>query len=500
MNRPTYIISASACRHSNLRFLLIACCALLHPCLIGMIWAGSELDDVLSGFDDSTPNIEAKESDDVGDMDGLLDGFDDADEVEEVELSAAESSRTTFPSWLDPFGSFSIMGTWNFAHDAPDEGDADFRDLSMLRTTGALGVDVDMGSWQARISGHAFYDAAYSIQGRDQYTTDLLDDYEQEYEFDEVYLEGSLLSNMDLKIGRQIVVWGKADNLRVTDILNPLDNRIRGMVDIKYKRLPVTMSKLDYYTGPWNISTIVINEVRFDKNPVYNSDFYPGDTAAVTEIEPNDFDLDTQQYAMAVNGIFSGWDLSFYQAWVYDSRAHLTEENGTFTREHNRVSMSGMTGNIAFGNWLLKGESAFWADLEYGGAPDESFERLDLMTGVEYTGFTETVLSIEFVNRHIIDFDERLESSPDYQEQDIQQTALMFSRDFANDTNQIKLICSIFGTFGDGGAFERLQFTHDINDSMSLTTGVILYQSGDMQAFSQIEDNDRLFLEYVYSF
>ena len=469
----------------------------LAPLYSGTAWADDDLEDILSGFDETVPVAEPGDTDITDDMSGILDGFDDIQETAVVET---ETNSPIMPPWLEPFGSISLMGTWNFAHDAPATGDADFRDLSMLRTTVALGVDINMGSWQARVSGHVFYDAAYSIQGSEQYTDALLDDYEQELEFDEVYIAGSLSNNIDVKIGRQVVVWGKADNVRVTDILNPLDNRTWGLVDIKYKRLPVTMSKFDYYTGPWNLSTIVINEVRFSKDPVYNSDFYPGNSAAVTEIEPTNFSLDTQQYALAINGIFNGWDLSFYQAWVYDNRAHLVYENNTYTLEHNRVSMTGMSGNIAFGNWLLKGEGAWWNGLEYGAVPDETFNRIDLMAGVEYTGFSETMISLEFVNRHIEDFDILLESSPDYTEEDIQQTAFMISRDFFNDTTQVKLLCTLFGNLGDGGAFERVQVEHDLNDHVTLTGGVIVYQSGDMMAFSDIGDNDRIFFEYLYSF
>ena len=467
------------------------------PLYSGTAWGDDNLEDILSGFDEPPPAEEPEDTDITDDMSDVLDGFD---EIQGTATDGPEASSPIMPPWLEPFGSISIMGTWNFAHDAPAAGDADYRDLSMLRTTVALGADIDIGVWRARISGHGFYDAAYSIEGSEQYSDTLLDDYEQELEFDEVYIEGSLSNNIDIKIGRQVVVWGKADNLRVTDILNPLDNRFLGLVDIKYKRLPVTMSKFDYYTGPWNLSGIVINEVRFSKDPVYNSDFYPGDSPAVTEIEPTSFSLDTQQYAVAINGIFNGWDLSFYQAWVYDSRAHLTEEDGTYVREHNRVSMTGMTGNIGFGNWLFKGEGAWWNGLEYGAVPDETFNRIDLMAGVEYTGFSETMISVEFVNRHIGNFDKLLETAPDYTEENIQQTALMISRDFFNDTTQVKLLCTLFGNLGEGGAFERLQVEHDLNDHVTLTGGVIVYQSGDMMAFSDIGDNDRIFLEYLYSF
>ncbi|PHR27752.1 MAG: hypothetical protein COA36_08765 [Desulfotalea sp.] len=475
--------------------VLFATGFIISPLYAGSALADTDLQDVLSGFDTTLPV--ALDDVDVSDgINAILDGFDGPLGTEPDNINEPPAPL----QWLDPFGSLSIMGTWNFAHDTPSEGEADFRNLSMLRTTGALGVDIDLNSWQLRISGHGFYDAAYSIQGREQYTDDMLDDYGQEWEFDELNLAGDLTDDLDIKIGRQIVVWGKADNLRVTDILNPLDNRILGMVDIKYKRLPVAMSKLDYYSGPWNVSVIVINEVRFDKIPVYNSDFYPGNGPAVSDVEPTNFALDTQQYAMAVNGIFSGWDLSFYQAWVYDGRPHLTLKDSTPVREHNRVSMSGMTGNIAFGNWLFKGEGAWWNGLKYGAVSAKNFNRIDLMAGVEYTGFSETMLSLEFVNRHIIHYNQQLASPPDLTEQDVQQTVLMVSRDFFNDRTQAKLLCSFFDTTGDGGAFERLQLEHELSDAVSITGGIIFYQSGDLQAFSDLGGNDRIFLEYVYSF
>jgi hypothetical protein len=456
--------------------------------------ANDGLDDILSGFDESTP-ADVEVSDELNDV---LSGFDGPQNNQQNEMDGV---AVIAPEWMDLFGSITLAGSWNYAHDPPVPGKADFRGLSMLRTTGALGGDIALASWRARISGHGFYDAGFSIQGRDQYTGRLLDEYEQELEFDELYLAGSLTRNLDLKIGRQVVVWGKSDNLRVTDVLNPMDNRLPGMVDIKYRRLPVTMTKFDYYKGAWNLSGIVINEIRFDQTPVYNSDFFPGKSPLPPERKPTNFTFDTQQYGLALNGIFNGWDLSLYQAWVYDNRAHLSTDNmGSPIRIHNRAAMTGVTGNVASGNWLLKGEAAWWQGLEFAGVPEQNFDRIDLMAGIEYTGFSETMLSLEFVNRHLVDFQDRLRLSPDFAQEDLQQTALMFSRDFANDTIELKILCSIFGVHGEDGAFERLQLEYDVNDHTTLTGGIVFYQSGDQIAFSDVEKNDRVFLEYSYAF
>jgi hypothetical protein len=458
------------------------------------VQAAGELDEVLSGFEEP---VEQPAQETVDDLGGVLSGFDEPERGTSSETAGTEKTSL---EWLDLFGSLTFGASWSFAHEAPAAGNPDYRGLSMLRTTGALGADIDIGSWRVRASGHGFHDAAWAIGDRDLYTNDFLNEYENELEFDDLYLSGSLTDSLDLKIGRQVVVWGKADNVRVTDVLNPLDNRTPGMVDIKYRRLPVTMTRLDYYLGDWNLSGLVLHEIRFDKNPVYNGEFFPGGSPSPPEREPTNFSTDTQQYGLALNGIFSGWDLSVYQAWVYDARSHIVMDDGLPVRVHNRVSMTGMTGNVAFGNWLFKGEGAWWQGLEYGAVPEEDFQRLDLMVGIEYTGFSETMLSMEIVNRHIFDFDDRLAASPDFAGEDLLQTALMLTRDFLNDTLQLKILCTIFGGHGEDGAFERFQLEYDYTDHVTLTGGVLLYQSGDQIGFSDVEDSDRIFFEFSYAF
>lgn len=460
--------------------------------------AGTEdnMDEVLSGFDKPAEVPGGAEEENSLVTDDLLSGFDD----QETTVPQATQGNI-LPEWIELFGSLSFGASWNYTQDAPKNNTPDYRGFSMLRTTGALGADITLGSWQARISGHGFYDAAWATGDRNLYTKAFLDQYEDELEFDDLYLAGSITDALDLKIGRQVVVWGKADNVRVTDVLNPLDNRTPGMVDIKYRRLPVTMTRIDYYFSDWNLSTIMLHEIRFDKIPVFNGAFFPGTAPPPGEVQPTNFSMDTQQYGLALNGIFSGWDLSLYQAWVYDNRSHLSSDNNQpVVLIHNRVSMTGLTGNVAMGNWLIKGEGAWWNGLEYSAVPDTDFSRIDLMIGLEYTGFSETMLSLEMVNRHILDFDSRLATAPDYAQEDTLQTALMLTRDFLNDTLQFKVICTVFGGHGEDGAFERIQLEYDATDHITLTGGFMLYQAGDMAGMQTIEDSDRLYLELSYAF
>ncbi|MBU0485978.1 MAG: DUF1302 domain-containing protein [Proteobacteria bacterium] len=456
---------------------------------------GSDLDDILEGFDQPT-EIPRTDSE----LDEAISGFATPQNgPDKSSVLPGEDSPFPMQSRLKISGGLTMGASYNFAHSQPLPGETDYRGLSRCRS--ALDLDADLTlpkKWQARIGGKVFYDFAYSIKGRDEYTAEVLKNYEDEIEFTEVYLQGALLKNLDLKAGRQIVVWGKSDNIRVTDLLNPLDNREPGVVDIRDLRLPVTMTKLDYYHGAWNISALMIHENRFNKDPVFGNDFYPGTTPAPVE-EKLSTGIDHQEYGLAANGIFEGWDLSFYGASLYDDQPHREITPTGVKLRHSRISMAGSAVNIALGNWLLKAEAAWLSGLEYSVDVGPK-SRLDILIGTEYTGFNETVISLELANRHIFDFDQQLEQAPVYGQEDELQYVLRLSHDFYHDTLQLTALLSSFGLTGDDGAFQRLNIKYNWSDAIAITTGIINYQNGNKTLFKNIEDNDRLFAEVRYSF
>lgn len=449
-----------------------------------------ELEELFTGFEtEEQPSTDTE-------IDDLLGGFDQSDEV----VSEKQQKEPVLPEWLELQGSLNLQSTVNFGHNRPEPDTPDYRGLSMFRTIAEVIYGVSFSGWQARLGATAFYDMAYHFNGqRDSYTSEYLEQYEKEFEIQEAYFQGSLSGNLDLKVGRQIVVWGRSDNIRVSDILNPLDRRWPGMVDIRFLRLPVTMSRLDYYVAEWNLSTILIHEPRFDKLPVYNGEFYPFPMVAPPVDEP-DARIDNQQLGLAVNGIFSGWDISFYAASVFDkSRYTETDPAGMTVRKHQRVFMSGLAANLALGNWLLKTEAAYWDGLKFSTVSEEK-SRLDVLAGLEYTGFADTNISFELADRHLFDFDPRMKQLPDGQQEDWQQFALRYTGDFMNDTVHLTVLVSSYGFLGADGGFERLQLEYDFSDSLSLTCGLVFYESGDFPAFREIGDSDRFLLELEYRF
>ncbi|MCP4693277.1 MAG: DUF1302 domain-containing protein [Desulfobacterales bacterium] len=477
--------------------------------------SGDEMDPVVEGSDETAPPADPSGVDDVMDgfdepgdaaadagddeTDAALDGFDEpAESTEETEKTAWPD----LPGWVELDGSLKLTSSYSLkSHRAPP-WEIDLQGLSTLRTEANLEADFKLpASWRARIAGRAFYDWVYRIRGRDNFTDDLLDESESEAEFGEVYILGSPLGSLDLKVGRQIVVWGVSESLRIVDVANSLDQREPGMVDIEYMRLPAAMTRLDYFPdNHWSITGLMIHEVRFNKEPPFGSDYYPGAFPPPKEDAP-DFSLENQQYAVAATGRFSGWDLSFHGAYYFNDAWHL-EPTGPyeFRRRHARLTMVGATMDVVLGNWILKAETGWFHGLKFSNLPGEKKSRFDLLVGVEYSGFDETTISLEALNRHLLDHEEILENAPDEIRENTVQTALRITRDFRHDTIHFTLVAMCSGVTAQYGAFERAEVEYEVTDAVSATLGVILYQGGDHTMIESIKNNDRVFFELEYSF
>lgn len=461
------------------------------------------LEDVLEGFDNKDNHSESLD---------VLEGFDETESPSESLEALSEFDKQPShlvtknqvkqdykPSSIQVNGWSKLVGIWNIAHPKPQQAQTDWRGLSRLRVELLAEARIKLPhSWQLFGSGKVFHDIAYELNGRTQYTNEVLDNYETEFELRELYFSGALNSSIDLKIGRQILVWGRSSNLRVTDVLNPLDMRELGLTDIEDLRLPVTMLRLDSYYEPWQLTVVAIPEKRFEKFPVFGHDFYAGQTRPPAEIKPDD-NLSNMEYAAALTGTFSGWDFSLYWAHVYDDKAHAhTQKDETTQLIHNRLKMFGGASNFAIGNTLLFAEIAHLSGLQFYQFPSEEFSRTDALIGVEYSGFHNTTLTVEAVSQHLHHFNSAEQQA--VAKKDSFQWVFRLNRTFLREQLSLTWFALFSGLKGQGGSVQRYQIDYDMASALSVSGGVVLYHGGTNQAFQDIANNDRLFFEIKYSF
>lgn len=441
-------------------------------------------------------------------MDDILGDFE-----EETEASSDEGERRVSdePKFWELDGDVLLDAAFRYAQRSPgppvpgQPGPPDYRGLSRLRTQLRLELDLELSdNWEARIAGRGFRDYAYANE-RSDYSDDVLDRYQHEIEFQELWLRGKLRKDLDIKLGRQIVVWGRSDNLRVLDVLNPLDNRVPGLVDIEDLRLPVTMSRVDYYKGPWSLTGIAVHESRFDERPVFNLDLVstlpPGFTRSPVDISRANGGGDTE-WAMALQGIFSGWDLSFHWARFFDDAGYLSAIAPPVARlDHSRLNLWGASTNIAFGNWLFKTEGAYLSGLEFFNSATEK-ARSDVMVGLEYSGINDMQFALEVANRHLHGYNSALGAFPDFQQRDRVEMAFRYSGDFRHQTVHVTLVALGFGWRLEDGSVYRGSVEYDVMDAFSVTGGVLVFEPGNgkQPLAAGLDRGDRVFFSAKYSF
>lgn len=489
---------------TTLLFIIVLLIGLGNP---GVILAQDTSDD--SGLEEALSGFEVEAS---AEEDDLLSGFDDEKDEngtdEEIESADEEESRER--TLLSFSGSAGLSASYSFSKEAPaDKTQADWSGLTKLRPYFSLTWDAKIGeNWKTRISGKAFYDLAYGMKDSETFSDEVLSELEKEAELREIYLEGSPFGNLDIKLGKQIVSWGVANSLRVVDVLNPTDDREFGMTDLEDIRLPINMTKLDYYIGDLKLEAVAVHEIKFNKSAPFGSDFNPS-TQNIIEVIPES-SAENTEYGLALIGTFSGWDASLHWAQYFDDTAHFKITKVTFIpglgavptleQRHSRLTMGGVTLSIPSGNFIWKAEAAKLQGMEFALVTDKTFSRTDVLVGSEYSGWSDTSLTLEFGVQHLNDFDVKLEESPGSQLEDRIATTVSFMQDYINQTLHLSLVGMMIGKSGQDGGLNRMSLEYDVMDAFSVAGGVMLYHTGDNAYFKNLNENDRIFFEVRYSF
>jgi hypothetical protein len=122
------------------------------------------------------------------------------------------------------------------------------------------------------------------------------------------------------------------------------------------------------------------------------------------------------------------------------------------------------------------------------------------MGGIEYYGFRNTSIAWEGGNLHIRNFESGMRNFPNYAQRNALESTLRVTRTFLHERLTVTLLGVVFGIKAQDGSTVRLSAEYELREALELSGGVLLYQSGDLVAFSDVGPNDRVFLGIKYSF
>jgi hypothetical protein len=274
-------------------------------------------------------------------------------------------------------------------------------------------------------------------------------------------------------------------------------------VDIEDLRLPVLMTRVDYYYQAWQFSVLAQHELRDPKEAAINSEYFPSSVLPIPsgfqfpDIASRSVQLDETLFSFAAEGRFSGWDLSLYAGRFQDSRWHFI--NGVTERAYGLFNLVGVSTNVMVNSWLLKAEIAVLNELKYNTVSEDK-ERIDLLLGFEYKGIRDTTISLEVADRYLVDYQPIMKNLPDFVDEHELQTALRVLYNFNHDRATLGYLGQYFGNTFEKGGFHRIWLEYELIQSVNITGGVIDYFGGDNPMLDAMKNNDKLFVEAKYFF
>ncbi len=176
----------------------------------------------------------------------------------------------------------------------------------------------------------------------------------------------------DLRIGKQFIVWGVLEGIRITDEINPLDFRELILPDLLDYRIPLWSARADLYVGDDTYEFVWIPDIKFHKPAPPGSEWELLQEIPNT-VRPKSYRLDTSEWGLRWSTTLSQTELSLSYFWTWDDfpvafrNARIDASiDPTFFPSYTRINMYGLTFSRPFGDGILKGELAYVPDKYFG--------------------------------------------------------------------------------------------------------------------------------------
>lgn len=364
----------------------------------------------------------------------------------------------------------------------------------------------------------------------------------------EFYLD-IYLDDLDMRIGRQFIIWGVFDGIRITDELNPLNFRELVLPDLLDYRVPLWSLKLDYYQqqGEWEL--VWIPDIQFHKPAPRGSEWeLLQEVSGVTQVAsggvqtgseyhttyPDTFTLGNSEYGVRYKTNISGMQLGFSYFYTWDDFPVIFRtirlDSVTvpeFFPTYTRINIFGTTLVKPLGETILKFEMAWIPDKYFGLERDVDLNNDGFLDGdgVLKLKHFRWGLGVDF-NWLGIDFSPAVTQWVifDYVKgliQDKYDTSLtLFARKPLPEDGVVLQLLAI-SLINMNELYLKPKVTFDISDHFKLSFGMDLFYGvrskfgvsaaggavtnltaieQSAQFFGNFHNNDRVFAEFKYNF
>lgn len=278
-------------------------------------------------------------------------------------------------------------------------------------------------SWRAEVSGRIRLDFEDQLEpGRartDSYSNlsrPLVIDDLGTFELRDFFIERRLKNGV-FRIGKQQIVWGKLDGIKVLDVLNPQNFREFILEDFSASRISLWSAYLDVTKSGWRGELALMPDntghavpprgAWFELTaPRYRYGADSGDAVPATVTRREGIGADTSAFALRLSRQFGAVELGAiaYSGMDHEPLGRITGANGEtiVERFYERRDLYGISAETAFGAFALRAEVASQPERTFNTRDPLALDtvKLDQLTagvGLDIDGPLNTFINVQYV-------------------------------------------------------------------------------------------------------
>jgi len=313
-----------------------------------------------------------------------------------------------------------------------------------------------------------------------------------------------------LKAGKQQIVWGKTDGLKLLDVINPQNFREFVLDKFEDSRIPLWSFKTEISVGDIWIQFIWIPDKTYHKLPVNGADFSftapefsitvpDGFEATINPINrPDDF-LTDSDVGIRLSTFWKGWDLTlnylyhYYDVPVVSRTVQFEPVQRVVINQHYRRShLAGTTFSNAFGNITIRGETAFSFDRYFRTVEQSDSDGIkkgntfDYAIGLDWFGFDDMLVSGQLFQHWLLM--NKVESV--FNDRVSTRISLLIKRSFMNERLELEMLTVAGINEADG--FTQPKAIYEWKNNINVWVGFDGFWGDREDLLGQFNQQDRI--------
>ncbi|MFP2428655.1 DUF1302 family protein [Enterobacter ludwigii] len=347
-------------------------------------------------------------------------------------------------------------------------------------------VDWENDYFYMRFNGEYRYDGIFNSH----YSSASRDKYRSVFWLDEFYLERKF-DIFNLYLGYQKVIWGQADELRVVDVINPLDYRQFVLMDLNDYMYPLPMLRVVSDVVPdWTFEAMWVMKFKANQYPPPGSEFNMGVPTDLPHKKNN-----KGEFAFSVTTNVEGFDLGWYAFRGYSDDPLYRADDHALYMHYPQESMLGTSVSTALQNWVIRAESAWFPGKYYNNiyGDHERHDTVKYLLGLDYL-YKDWMVTAQITDHHIVGWHSKLDtlsSDPYY-------TLSLEGKTFS-DNLSLRLSNTWSGSSGGGNLLQsKIKYQYNTNLSFNIYLDIMGGTSRNL--IGSQSDSSRIMYSVIYKF